>query len=210
MPAHPIRRLLFDHPHRPAAGLHRLALAGALILALLLGGCTPGGTRGAGFDSLDLRRLAESEGGEAWLALPMGKWLGTRAHVGYPEAVIACIAPGCPNRLAVGVFRLEGETAERAERDLRNPQMLARGLATQDDTDGDPAAPGIEIDIAAHSLDDLSGFTISMRAPQADRRALHGAAIGRREEGDLRLILAVGDDLQVVRAALAQIHAEAF
>ncbi|KPQ10002.1 MAG: hypothetical protein HLUCCO17_12915 [Saliniramus fredricksonii] len=208
MPAHPIRRLLFDPPLRRASGLYRLAFAGALILALLLGGCTPGGTRVAAFDSLDLRRLAEPDGGEAWLALPMRKWLGTRKHVGYPEAVIACIAPGCPNRLAVGIFRLEGDTAKRAERDLRNPQVLARGLAAQDD--GDPAAPAIEIDIAAHSLDDLSGFTISMRAPQADGRALHGAAIGRREGADLRLILAVGDDPQVVRAALAQIHAEAF
>lgn len=180
------------------------------MLTLLISGCMEGRTRIAGFDSLDLRGLTKPEGGAAWLALPMRKWMGTREHVGHPEAVIACIVPACPNRLAVGIFRLEGETATRAERDLLNPQMLARGLAAQDEANGDTAAPAIDIDINAHSLDDLSGFTISMLAQETDGRALHGAAIGRREGDDLRLILAVGDDMQVVRAALAQIHAQAF
>ncbi len=154
MLARAIRRPLFDHPHRPATGLNRLALACALMLALLLSGCTPGGTRVAGLDSLDLRRLAE--------------------------------------------------------RDLRNPQMLARGLAAQESANGETPSQPIDIDIAAHSLDDLSGFTVSMHAPQANGPTIHGAAIGRREGRDLRLILAVGDDMQVVRAALAQIHADAF
>jgi hypothetical protein len=205
-----IRRRLFDHPHRSATGLHRLALACALILVLLLSGCTPGGTRVAGLDSVELRRLAEQGGGEVWLALPMGKWLGTRENVGRPEAVIACIAPTCRNRLAVGVFRLEGETADLAERDLLDPQMLARGLAAQAAANADTGSGSVDIDIVPHTLEELAGFTISLSAPGARSAAAHGAAVGRREGGDLRLIFAIGDDMQVVRAALAQIRAEAF
>ena len=202
-----IRRPLFDRLRRPAPDLRRLALFLAVAASLTLTGCSPVGTRVAGIDSTDLRRLAERGGEEVWLALPMGRWLGTRANVGRPEAVIACIAPGCRNRLVVAVLRLEGETADLAERDLRNPQMLARGIAAQDSA---PASRRVDIEILPHDLADLAGFTVSLSAPGARASAVHGAALGRREGRDLRVILAVGDDLQVVRAALAQIHAEAF
>lgn len=210
MPAHAIRRPHFSPLRRPARGPYPLALVVTLLLTLLVSACTPGGTRVAGIDSVELRRLAERDGGEAWLALPMSKWLGTRENVGRPEAVIACIAPTCRNRLVVAVFRLEGETADLAERDLRDPQMLARGLAAQAAAHADPGSGSVDIDIAPHMLEELAGFTISLSAPGARGAAVHGAAVGRREGGDLRLIFAIGDDMQVVRAALAQIRTEAF
>ncbi len=211
-------RAIIALQHRsPGMALRQFGLAcalfGVLFGALFATSCVPTGTRVAGVDSLDLRRLAERDGGEVWLALPMRKWLGTRENIGRPEALIACIAPTCRNRLIVGVFRLEGETADRAERDLRDPQMLMRGLAARanDRKSGDgsaSAANRMAIDISAYTLDDLSGFTISLTPPQNE--AVHGAAIGRRERDGLRIILAVGDDMQVVRAALGQVHAETF
>ncbi len=217
MLAHPIRRPLSDRSRRPGISLSRLAVACALLVGVPLTGCTPLGTRVAGIDSVDLRRMAERDGGAAWLALPMGRWLGTRPNVGRPEAVIACLAPTCENRLVVAVLRLEGETADLAERDLRNPQMLARGIAAQAQEQAEERAAAnasapsrIDIDVAALDLDDLRGFTMTLSDGRARGSAAHGAAVGRREGRDLRVILAIGDDMQVVRAALAQIHAEAF
>ncbi|MCC5977995.1 MAG: hypothetical protein JJU21_08030 [Salinarimonas sp.] len=215
MRTHPNRATFTIRLRIPGPALRQAYLACVLIGASLVAGCVPPGTRVAGLESVDLRRLAERDGGEVWLALPMGKWLGTRENVGRPEALIACIAATCRNRLVVGVFRLEGETADRAERDLRDPQMLARGLAAQQDDQGNGNGSGaadrrIDIDVASHAIADLSGFTISLTTQRPRSTGVHAAAIGRREGRDLRVILAVGDDPQVVRAALAQVHAETF
>lgn len=192
---------------KAAPAIRRWFRAASLGLLLALpAGCMPD-QRLAGLDSLVLSDMAPDHGGETWLALPMDRWLGTREGVGRPRAVIACLAEDCRNRLAAAVFELEGETARLAERDLRDPQALLRSLESQ--ARNKPAP--VTIDVAPLAIGDLSGFEIVLRSETGRQRRVYGAGLGRREGRNmLVVVLAIGDDPQVVRAAAAQIEARAF
>lgn len=172
----------------------RCAVAGALAFALAAGSCTPSLLTGAPPSAL--RGLESGAEGEVWLALPMNAWLGAREGVGEPETIVACIGAQCPARLAAGVFRLTGEAARRAERDLRDP----RGLVARIDAAPDVAATG-----AAFSQGETTGFSLTIASRTDPARAIHAAALGRREGAALRFALAMGDDAEIVRAAVIQI-----
>lgn len=169
-------------------------IVGGLCVALVAGSCTPSlmtaSTPGA------LSGFASGAEGEIWLALPLNAWLGAQASVGEPETIIACIGPECPARLAAGVFRLTGEAARRAERDLRDPQALVARLGR---------GPDVEATGAAFSEGGSTGFTLSVASRTDPTRSIHGAALGRREGEALRFALVIGDDAGVVRAAAVQI-----
>lgn len=176
----------------------------ALFASLLtLTGCLYGQQR-------DFAQLSE---GEIWLALPMGSWLGTQSS-GEPEALAACLAPGCRNRIAVGVFRLEGEKASRTEAELRDPQRLVRTLKARQNADRDEKRPSFDLAVVPLSIGRLNGFELSLSKAGDSQALLYGAAVGRRvggtSKGDLRVVFAVGDDPDVVRAAVAQLVEEGF
>lgn len=189
-----------------AATRRGLTAASVGLVLTLLVGCMPD-QRLAGLDSFALSDMTPDHGGETWLALPLDRWLGTREGVGRPRAVIACLADDCRNRLAAAVFELEGETAQLAERDLRDPQALLRSLERQTRSASSPLA----IDVTPLTIGDLSGFEIAMRSESGRERRVYGAGLGRREGRNvLVVVLAIGDDPEVVRAAAAQVQARAF
>jgi hypothetical protein len=197
-----------------------IAAAALGFLLILQAGCMPGG-RLAGLDSFALSDMAPDHGGETWLALPMDRWLGTREGVGRPRAVIACLTDPCRNRLAAAVFELEGEAAHLAERDLRDPQTLLRSLElaardgrrARNSGNGNTRGPAtaIAIDVTPLTIGDLSGFEIALHSETGQQRRVYGAGLGRRVGGNiLVVVLAIGDDPHVVRAAAAQIRERAF
>jgi hypothetical protein len=183
---------------RPVS-ISRLPRALALCAVVLLGGCLYGQQR-------DLTELAQ---GEIWLALPMGSWLGTQ-NMGEPEALATCLAPSCRNRIAVGVFRLEGEMASRTEAELRDPERLVRALDTRQNADRDADRVRFALQPAAFSTGGLEGFSLSIAKRGESEPLLHAAAVGRRDGASLRVVFAVGDDADVVRAAVAQLVDEGF
>lgn len=194
------------------------ARIGIVALGLILSlntGCVPGG-RLASLDGFALDRLGDREAGESWVAFPMHRWYGTRTGVGKPRAVVACLAGNCRNRLAAAVFELEGETARLAERDLRDPQALLRSLTLadreardRDETDRRRPRPEMAIEVAPVAIGDLAGFEIALRTTTGPQRSVYGVGAGRRAGGVMLVVLAVGDDPQVVRAAAEQVRAEA-
>ncbi len=189
---------------RTALG-RRLALFLGLFLTLSLSACV--------YDQQ--RRFASLPDDGVWLALPMGSWLGTK-DMGEPEGLAACLTDTCENRIAVGIFRLKGEKAARTEAELRDPQALVRSLRERDRRAGAEGNVRKKIDVVTEpfSTGGLQGFALSITAETPDEgevaARVHGAAVGRREGSDLRVVLAVGDDETVVRAAVAQLVAEAF
>jgi hypothetical protein len=179
--------------------ISRLTRALALCAVVLLGGCLYGQQR-------DLTELAQ---GEIWLALPMGSWLGTQ-DTGEPEALATCLAPSCRNRIAVGVFRLEGEMASRTEAELRDPRRLVRALDARQNADSDASRIKLSLQPVAFSTGGVDGFSLSILKRGESEPLLHAAAVGRRDGTSLRVVFAVGDDPDVVRAAVAQLVDEGF
>ncbi len=181
------------------AAARRLSRVFALCVVVLLGGCLYGQQR-------DLTALAE---GEIWLALPLGNWLG-REDMGEPEALAACLEPNCRNRIAVGVFRLEGEMASRTEAELRDPQRLVRAFDAGQNADADANGTRFALQPVPFSTGGVDGFSLSIAQRGESEPLLHAAAVGRRDGKSLRVIFAVGDDADVVRAAVAQLVEEGF
>lgn len=194
MPVPAIRTLPF---------LPRLLRVAVIASLLALTGCVYGQQR-------DFAQLSE---GEIWLALPMGAWLGTQNY-GEPEALAACLTPGCRNRIAVGVFRLEGDKALRTEAELRDPQRLVRALNARQNADQNRDRARFDLVAAQLTIGGLDGFQLSVAKRGETQPLLYGAAVGRRDSGgtggDLRVVFAVGDDAEVVRAAVAQLVEEGF
>jgi hypothetical protein len=182
-----------------SVSISRLSRALALCAVVLLGGCLYGQQR-------DLTELAQ---GEIWLALPMGSWLGTQ-DMGEPEALATCLAPSCRNRIAVGVFRLEGEMASRTEAELRDPQRLVRALDARQNADRNADRARFALQPVPFSTGGVDGFAVTIAKRGESEPLLHAAAVGRRDGRALRVVFAVGDDPDVVRAAVAQLVEEGF
>jgi len=188
------------HLIRPASRRQSCALRGVAIgCVMLLAGCLYGQQR-------DLTELAQ---GDIWLALPMGNWLGTQ-NTGEPEAIAACLASTCASRIAVGVFRLKNDKARQTEAELRDPRLLIRMMNARQDADRDRSRLRIDLEVADFSTGGFDGFSAAVKRRDGGEVILHSAAVGRRDGADLRLIFAVGDDAEVVRAAVAQLVEEGF
>ena len=188
---------------RPRPPFPRLLRVAAIASLLLLAGCLNG----------QPQHFAQLSDDDIWLALPVGSWLGTQDY-GEPEALAACLSPTCRNRIAVGVFRLQGDKAARTEAELRDPGRLVRALDARQNADRRENRKKLDISAQPFSIGDLGGFEIAIAGKGAPQGLLYGAAVGRREgdggSGDLRVVFAVGDEAHVVRAAVAQLVAEGF
>jgi hypothetical protein len=149
-----------------------------------------------------------------WLDLPLRRWLAEdRAE---PLAVAVCRLPECGPDMVVAVVAIHGPDADAAEAILNHPERLAGALrARSEDRSSAKPAPGTHATAAAaHPVRDgpLKGFSLSMSRADGSR-AVFGTALGHRTGSDLRVVLAIGADPQVVeatarRAARANLPAE--
>ena len=146
--------------------------------------------------------------GDAWVALPLRSWLAENR--GVPEAMVACFSAECPQRLAVGVFRLSGADAEAAAAVLRQPDRLVAYLRSRDARETGAERRGIRTQVTARPLRDakLEGFAIMVARPDGARAPAHGAALGARSGGTLRFVLVVGEDAEGVEATARRVAAK--
>ncbi len=165
----------------------------ACLVPLVLAGClaSPRGIEGVATD-------------EAWTALPLRAWLAEGRAT--PEAVVACLSPDCPHRLAVAIIALTGEDARQAAAILRDPGPLAAQLRERDAADTDKRRAAIRTQVAVRPLDEagLPGFVLTLSREDGARPPAHAAALGRLAGGSLSLVLAIGTDEAATVAAARQ------
>jgi hypothetical protein len=142
-----------------------------------------------------------------WAALPLRAWLAeNRAE---PEALALCRPPDCGPGLAVAVVRVSGAEREAAEAVLQHPDRLARAL----EGPGGKTRPVATVASATPIREaDATGFVLSLGRRDGSKPPAFGAALGRRHGGDLRIVLAIGEDAGHVEAAarrVARQHLEA-
>jgi hypothetical protein len=113
-----------------------------------------------------------------------------------------CAPPECRPGLVVGVIRLTGRDAATAEAVLTDPERLARALRAP----ADRAKPVTTI-VSVNRLDEgtFHGFGISLAPANGRKPPAYGAALGWRLGDDLRLVLAVGEDAEVVQATARRV-----
>jgi len=148
------------------------------------------------------RQVAGLQADTSWDALPLRKWLAEdRAE---PVALSFCAPPECGPGLAVSVIRLIGRDADVTEALLKDPERLASGLRS-------PAGreKPIKTQIAVERLRDgpNPGFAIEMSPADGSKRPAYGAAFGRREGEALSVVLAIGENQDVVKDTARQVAA---
>jgi len=171
----------------------RLSLP-ALLGFLALAGCiyAPRGVEGLPTD-------------EAWVALPLRGWLAEGR--GRPEAVVACLSADCPHRLMVAVVALQGDDARAAAQIIENPEILSAHLRERDEADTDKRRKEIRTAVETRRLvlDRLRGFVVTLSREGGGRPPAHGAVLGRPEGDSLRIVLAIGENADVVEGAVRQV-----
>jgi hypothetical protein len=146
------------------------------------------------------RPVAGLPPGAPWEALPLRKWLAEdRAE---PEALSFCAPPECRPGLAVVVVRLTGRDAEITDNLLKDPERLARALRS-------PAGRTKPVKTAV-SVEPLKenaayGFAIALAPADEGKSPAFGAALGRRDAADLRVVLAIGEDPVSVRTRVREV-----
>jgi hypothetical protein len=150
---------------------------------------------------------------DPWVALPLRGWLAEdRAE---PEAMAFCRPADCSPGLVVAVLRLTGEDAATAEAVLDDPARLVRFLQRSKDRSSreDAAAknaartipPKRPVRTVAAAVPlrfgTGKGFTLTLGRADGSLRPAFGAALGRRDSGGLRVVLAIGEDPNAVTAA---------
>ncbi len=145
-----------------------------------------------------------------WTALPLRNWLAEDR--GEPEAVAACFSAECPQRLAVGVFRLDGPQARASEAVLADPERLVRHLRqpAEEASGGRGAAKARQpvrtiASARALSAGGYEGFALTLGRADGTRRPAHAAALGMRNGDALRIVLVVGEDPAAVEATARQV-----
>ena len=115
-----------------------------------------------------------------------------------------CAPPECRPGLAVGVIRLTGRDADVAEAVLRDPERLARALQS---SAGRTKPVKTAVTVEKLMERDLSGFSITLLPADEGKAPAYGAALGRRSESALRLVLVVGEDPEAVRTTAHEVAA---
>jgi hypothetical protein len=137
----------------------------------------------------------------SWTALPLRSWLAEdRAE---PEAVAICRPPDCGPRMVVGVVRLHGEDADQAEAILRDPDHLARAL---EEMRGHKSKVRTIATARRLAEGPSQGFVLFLGRDDGER-AVHGAALGRRDADGLRVVLAIGENAEAVEATARRVAA---
>lgn len=142
--------------------------------------------------------------GDPWLAFPLRSWLAEGRTV--PEALVACLKPECPTRIAVAVIRATGFDADRLDALLSNPDPLTRMAGPP--TSNARGKTESQVSVTPMREGRSRGFGIVMSRTDGVQRAVYGAALGQRIEEGLRLILVIGDDADSVQATARRVAAE--
>jgi hypothetical protein len=138
--------------------------------------------------------------GAPWEALPLRKWLAEDRIE--PEAMAFCAPPECRPGLVVAVIRLSGKDAEITDAILKDPERLARALRS--------SAGRSKPNKTIVSVDEMKegacyGFAISLAPRDEGRAPAYGAALGRRFENGLRLVIVVGEDPDAVKSTAQEV-----
>jgi hypothetical protein len=139
---------------------------------------------------------------QAWLALPMRRWLAEdRAE---PEALAICRRPDCASGMVVGVLRTRGKDADEAEAVLRAPERLAKAL---EDMRGRKSKVRTAASVRRLKTGTLHGFVLALGRSDGERPA-YGAALGTRTGDSLRIVMAIGEDPNAVEATARRVASE--
>jgi hypothetical protein len=163
----------------------------SLVLALSLASC--------GYIP---RQVAGLPADASWDALPLRKWLAEdRAD---PVALSFCAPPACSPGLAVSVIRLTGRDADITDALLKDPERLARALRSPA---GRPKPVKTVITIERLQEGPYPGFFIDLASADGSKRPAYGAAFGKREDEALLVVLAIGENADVVRETAKEVAA---
>jgi hypothetical protein len=138
--------------------------------------------------------------GAPWEALPLRKWLAEDRIE--PEAMAFCAPPECRPGLVVSVVRLTGKDADITDAILKDPERLAQALRSSVDK-----TKPITTLVSVQRLEESAsyGFSITLTPTKGMKSPAYGSALGRRFEGDLRLVLVIGEDAKAVQATALQV-----
>jgi len=168
----------------------------ALAVSLALGGCIylPGTVEGL-------------PSGGPWVVLPLRDWLAEGGATA--DAMAACFAPTCSQRVAVGVFSASGPEGAALAGVLREPESLARMLLANDAADRDPKRRQIRTVPKVEPLREGSaeGFAIEIARADRTRPPAHGAVLGRRLGPTLRFVIAIGFEPETVQRVAREVAA---
>jgi hypothetical protein len=142
----------------------------------------------------------------SWVSLPVSRWV-TEGGV-TARAILACFAPSCPARVAVGLFRAEGADAALLAAILANPERLKRGLEEKDRRDPSPKRRLIKSQIAVERLREspLPGF--AMRLARADgSHAVQAVALATSGPGPASVLIVIGENAEAVRRVALSVAA---
>jgi len=148
------------------------------------------------------RQVAGLQADASWDALPLRKWLAEdRAE---PVALSFCAPPDCGPGLAVSVIRLTGKDADITDALLKDPERLARALRSPAGRD-----KPVKSQIAIERLKEgpYPGFAIEMSPADGGKPPAYGAAFGKREGEALSVVLAIGENQDVVKDTARQVAA---
>jgi hypothetical protein len=102
----------------------------------------------------------------------------------------------------VVVVRLAGRDAEITDSILKDPERLARALRS-------PAgrAKPVKTTVSVEPMKENAayGFAISLAPADEGKAPAYGAALGRREGADLRVVLAIGEDPASVQTSVREV-----
>lgn len=193
------RSLAASSPCLPILRILKGLIAAAVILALA--GCYPSGRSVAG--------VAETD---RWFSLPFEDFL----HEGdaEPEALSFCASEDCPDRLAIGVIKVTGNSAEQLRRILRRPDLLVMELEARKrkptlsraaaKTDGQHIDTTLKVVPFHHEA--AQGFSLVMSRKDG-KGHVAGMVLGWRSGEALHVVIAIGNsDNAVMQAAVQAVN----
>ena len=134
----------------------------------------------------------------SWVSLPISRWV-TEGDV-TARAILACFAPSCPARVAVGLFRAEGADAALLAALLADPERLKRGLEEKERQDPSPKRRLIKTEIAVERLREspLDGFALRLARPDGSH-AVQAVALATSRPGPASVLIVIGENAEAGR-----------